>query len=88
MIWRLIFFIFNHFQDSHTLSELNAAQPQQYTPNSSSSSTGTAGTGGTAENPVDLSNSRVDLSNSRPQPHDQRNGLLHDSSKSLNSLLI
>ena len=45
---------------------------QQYTPNSSSSSGG-----GTAENPVDLSNSRP------PPTHDQRgaNGLLHESSK-------
>ena len=62
-------------QDSHTLSELNGGHPaQQYTPNSSTSSTSTSG--GTAENPVDLSNSRP------PPTHDQRNGgLLHDSSK-------
>ncbi len=73
------------FQDSHSLSELSHQQQQQqqqqkhsqqqYTHSSSSTS---SGGGGTAENPVDLSNSR-------PPPHDQRgaNGLLHESSKLL-----
>ena len=74
------------FQDSQ-LSELNGAgHHSQYTPNSSSSSTGTR-SGGTAENPVDLSNSRPPPANASSAPHDQRNGnggaLLHDSSKSI-----
>ena len=77
-------FFFN-FQDSH-LSELNGAgHHSQYTPNSSSSST--TNSGGTAENPVDLSNSRPPPTNpaAGTAPHDQRNGgaLLHDSSKVL-----
>ena len=74
--------IFN-LQDSH-LSELNGAgHHSQYTPNSSSSST--TNSGGTAENPVDLSNSRPPPTNpaAGTAAHDQRNGgaLLHDSSK-------
>ena len=69
-------------QDNHTLSELNSAPPQQYTPNSSTSSSSVVSAGGATgpENPVDLSNSRPPV----PTPHDQRvnGGLLHESSKS------
>jgi len=72
-----------YFVQDSQLSELNGAgHHSQYTPNSSSSSTGTS-SGGTAENPVDLSNSRPPPANASSAPHDQRNGnggaLLHDS---------
>merc|ERR1711956_93847 len=68
-----------YVQDNHTLSELNSAPPQQYTPNSSTSSSSVVSAGGATgpENPVDLSNSRPPV----PTPHDQRvnGGLLHES---------